>query len=150
MVSVQSSIHSAISIVNAIATGKGATLGISKKIDITIKESPGKGITIESDGKSISSRLINEVIKQIIPANELSKTKLKISLISEIPTGYGLKSSSAISSAVSLGCAKLFRPDMNEAEILRIGVDTSIKTKVSLTGAYDDACACYYLSLIHI
>ena len=115
MVSVQSSIHSAISIVNAIATGKGATLGISKKIDITIKESPGKGITIESDGKSISSRLINEVIKQIIPANELSKTKLKVSLTSEIPTGYGLKSSSAISSAVSLGCAKLFRPDMNEA-----------------------------------
>jgi len=89
MVSVQSSIHSAISIVNAIATGKGATLCISKKIDITIKESPGKGITIESDGKSISSRLINEVIKQIIPANELSKTKLKVSLISEIPTGYG-------------------------------------------------------------
>ena len=38
MVSVQSSIHSAISIVNAIATGKGATLGISKKIDIIIKE----------------------------------------------------------------------------------------------------------------
>jgi len=66
MVSVQSSIHSAISIVNAIATGKGATLGISKKIDITIKELPGKGIVIESDGETISSRLINEVIKQII------------------------------------------------------------------------------------
>ena len=144
MVSVQSSIHSAISIVNAIATGKGATLGISKKIDITIKELPGKGIVIESDGKTVSSRLINEVIKQIIPVNELAKTKLKVSLNSEIPTGYGLKSSSAISSAVSLGCAKLFRPDMNETEILRIGVDASIKTKVSLTGAYDDACACYY------
>ena len=144
MVSVQSSIHSAISIVSAIATGKGATLGISKKIDITIKELPGKGIVIESDGKTVSSRLINEVIKQIIPVNELAKTKLKVSLNSEIPTGYGLKSSSAISSAVSLGCAKLFRPDMNETEILRIGVDASIKTKVSLTGAYDDACACYY------
>ena len=144
MVSVQSSIHSAISIVSAIATGKGATLGISKKIDITIKELPGKGIVIESDGKTVSSRLINEVIKQIIPVNELAKTKLKVSLNSEIPTGYGLKSSSAISSAVSLGCAKLFRPDMNETEILRIGVDASIKTKVSLTGAYDDACGCYY------
>jgi len=133
MVSVQSSIHSAISIVNAIATGKGATLGISKKIDIIIKEMPGKGIIIESDGKTVSSRLINEVIKRIIPVNELAKTKLKVSLNSEIPTGYGLKSSSAISSAVSLGCAKLFRPDMNETEILRIGVDASIKTKVSLT-----------------
>ena len=78
MVSVQSSIHSAISIVNAIATGKGATLGISKKIDIIIKEMPGKGIVIESDGKTVSSRLINEVIKQIIPVNELAKTKLKV------------------------------------------------------------------------
>ena len=83
MVSVQSSIHSAISIVNAIATGKGATLGISKKIDIIIKEMPGKGIVIESDGETISSRLINEVIKQIVPVNELAKTKLKVSLNSE-------------------------------------------------------------------
>ena len=144
MPSVQSSIHSAISIVNAIATGKGATLGISKRIDVTIKTLPGKGITIESNGKTVSSRLINEVIKQIIPTNELDKTKLKVSLSSEIPTGYGLKSSSAISSAVSLGCAKLFRSDMTETEILRIGVDASIKTKVSLTGAYDDTCGCYY------
>ena len=63
---------------------------------------------------------------------------------SEIPTGYGLKSSSAVSSAVSMGCAKLFKPKMTDFEILSSGVDASIETKVSLTGAYDDACACYY------
>ena len=33
---------------------------------------------------------------------------------------------------------------MNDFEILSSGVDASIETKVSLTGAYDDACACYY------
>ena len=33
---------------------------------------------------------------------------------------------------------------MNDFEILSAGVDASIETKVSLTGAYDDACACYY------
>jgi shikimate kinase len=33
---------------------------------------------------------------------------------------------------------------MNDIEILNVGVDASIETKVSLTGAYDDACACYY------
>jgi len=69
---------------------------------------------------------------------------LKILLDSEIPTGYGLKSSSAISTAVAMVCAKLFKPGMSDFEILNTGVNASIETKVSLTGAYDDACACYY------
>ena len=140
----KATIHGAISIVNAIATGKGAALGISKKVNVEMETSYGKGVIIEVENKSMSSRLINRVIEKIIPKNELSKTKLKISLDSEIPTGYGLKSSSAISTAVSMACAKLFKPNMNDIEILNAGVKASIETKVSLTGAYDDACACYY------
>jgi len=46
--------------------------------------------------------------------------------------------------AVAMASAKLFKPQMNDIEILNVGVDASIETKVSLTGAYDDACACYY------
>jgi len=141
---VKATVHGAISIVNAIATGKGATLGISKNIDVIIETSQGHGITTETNGKLLRSRLINRVVEKIVPKKELQKTKLKILLDSEVPTGYGLKSSSAISSAVALGCAKLFKPNMNDFEILSAGVDASIETKVSLTGAYDDACACYY------
>ena len=144
MRAVSATVNGAISIVNAIATGKGATLGITKKINVEIEASVGSGITIESKNKHLSSRLINSVIKKIVPKNELSKTKFRIYLNSEIPTGYGLKSSSAVSSAVAMGCAKLFKPKMNDFEILSSGVDASIETKVSLTGAYDDACACYY------
>ena len=141
---VSATINGAISIVNAIATGKGAALGISKKVNVEIEASGGSGIIIESKNKQLSSRLINRVIEKIVPKNELSKTKFRVYLNSEIPTGYGLKSSSAISSAVAMGCAKLFKPKMNDFEILSSGVDASIETKVSLTGAYDDACACYY------
>jgi len=141
---VKATVHGAISIVNAIATGKGATLGISKNIDVIIETSQGSGITTETNGKLFRSRLINRVVEKIVPKKELQKTKLKILLDSEVPTGYGLKSSSAISSAVALGCAKLFKPNMNDFEILSVGVNASIETKVSLTGAYDDACACYY------
>ena len=140
----RATIHGAISIVSAIATGKGAALGISKKINVEMETSHGKGVVIEVENKSISSRLINKVIEKIISKNELSKTKLKILLDSEIPTGYGLKSSSAISTAVAMVCAKLFKPGMSDFEILNTGVNASIETKVSLTGAYDDACACYY------
>ena len=140
----RATIHGAISIVNAIATGKGAALGISKKINVEMETSHGKGVVIEVENKSISSRLINKVIEKIVSKNELAKTKLKISLDTEIPTGYGLKSSSAISTAVAMVCAKLFKPRMSDFEILNAGVKASIETKVSLTGAYDDACACYY------
>ena len=140
----KASIHGAISIVNAIATGKGATLGISKKVDVEMETTNGSGIIIEIQNKPMKSRLINRVVQKIIPKNELSKIKLRISVDSEIPTGYGLKSSSAISTAVAMASAKLFKPKMNDFEILNTGVDASIETKVSLTGAYDDACACYY------
>jgi len=137
-------LHGAISIVSAIATGKGATLGISLKTETTIETLPGTGIVLESDNRNISSRLINKVVEKIVPKKELENTKLKISLQSEIPAGYGLKSSSAISSAVALACARIFRPKWNDLQILLAGVDASIETGVSMTGAYDDACACYY------
>ena len=144
MAASRATIHGAISIVNAIATGKGAALGISKKVNVEMETSHGKGVVIEVANKSMSSRLINKVVEKIVSKNELSKTKLKISLDAEIPTGYGLKSSSAISTAVAMACAKLFKPEMSDFGILNAGVSASIETKVSLTGAYDDACACYY------
>ena len=144
MAAAKATLHGAISIVNAIAMGKGATLGISLKTEATIKTSQGKGVILESDNKTISSRLVNKVVQKVVPKKVLDKNKLKISIRSEIPTGYGLKSSSAISSAVSLACAKLFRPKWSDYEILIAGVNASIETKVSITGAYDDACGCYY------
>jgi shikimate kinase len=144
MAKAQATLHGAISIVNAIATGKGATLGVSLKTSALLETSPGNGIFIESRNKAISSRLINKVIQKVISKNDLENTKIQISLQSEIPTGYGLKSSSAISSAVALACAKLFRPKWNDSQILLAGVDASIESKVSITGAYDDACGCYY------
>ena len=137
-------LNGAVSIVNAIATGRGATLGISLKTKAIVETTSGSGISIESRNKTISSRLINKVIQKVVPKNELQRTKIRINLESEIPTGYGLKSSSAISSAVALACAKIFRPKWNDSQILISGVNASIESKVSITGAYDDACGCYY------
>jgi shikimate kinase len=144
MVKIKATVHGAISIVNAIATQKGATLGIELKVDAIVETSPGKGISIKSENKSLSSRLINKTIEKIVPRRELEENKIEITLESDIPTGYGLKSSSAISSAVSLACSKIFKPKLTDRQILLAGVEASIESKVSITGAYDDACSCYY------
>ena len=144
MVKAKATVHGAISLVNAIANQKGATLGIELKVEATVEASSGKGIIIESDNKGLSSRLINKTIEKIISKKDLEHNKISIRLDSEIPTGYGLKSSSAISSAVALACAKIFKPKFTDQQILLAGVDASIESKVSITGAYDDACSCYY------
>jgi shikimate kinase len=144
MSKVRAIMHGAVSLVNAIATGKGATLGISLGIEAIVETEPGKGITFENKESNISSRLIRNVVETSVPKLELEKNKIIISIKSEIPSGYGLKSSSAISSVISLACAKLFKPKATDLEILRDGVHASIESKVSITGAFDDACACYF------
>ena len=144
MVVVKSVVHGAVSLVNAIATGSGAAVGIDTFVKTTLEVKEGTGIYITSDNKTISSRLINKVIQNSVPKKQLEKTRLELDFQSNIPTGYGLKSSSAISTAVSMACSKAFQRKFTDKKILKIGVESSIQTKVSLTGAYDDACACYY------
>ena len=144
MVKTKAIVHGAVSLVNAIANKKGATLGIALKVEVVVKTSPGKGITLQSKNKSLSSRLINKTVEKIVSKKDLEQNKIAITLDSEIPTGYGLKSSSAISSAVALACAKIFKPKLTDQQILIAGVDASIESKVSITGAYDDACSCYF------
>ncbi len=137
-------VHGAVSLVSAIANKKGATLGISLTVEATVGTSHGKGIIIQSKNKTLSSRLINKTVEKILTKKELEQNKITVSLESEIPTGYGLKSSSAISSAIALACAKIFKPELTDQQILLAGVDASIESKVSITGAYDDACSCYF------
>jgi len=144
MMKVKASMHGAVSIVNAIATGKGATLGISLGIEAIVETQPGKGIIFENKESNLSSRLIRNVVETSVPKSDLEKNKITIFVKSEIPSGYGLKSSSAISSVISLACAKIFRPKASDLDILRDGVHASIRSKVSITGAFDDACACYF------
>ena len=145
MAKAKATVHGAISLVNAIATQRGATLGIDLKVEATVEASRGRGmITIHSENKNLSSRLVNKTIERTIGKRELGRNKITVTLNSEIPTGYGLKSSSAISSAVALACAKIFKPRLTDQQVLVAGVDASIESRVSITGAYDDACACYY------
>ena len=135
MVKAKATVHGAISIVNAIANKKGATLGISLRVEAIAETSIGKGIVIQSKNNTLSSRLINKTIEKIVSIKDLENNKITISLESEIPTGYGLKSSSAISSAVALACAKIFKPNFTDQQILLAGVDASIESKGEYYGS---------------
>jgi len=53
MAVVKATVNGAISIVNAIATGKGATLGTSLKVEAVIENTPGTVIIFGSDFRII-------------------------------------------------------------------------------------------------
>ncbi len=139
----KSQVHGAISIVNAIATGKGSALGISLRVSAEVKLQKGRGLRFIS--KKNENTLIKNIIQKTMPKEIIEDNMISISIDSEIPIGYGLKSSSAVSNAVALACSRIGHDSqIDDYEILDAAVRSSLESQVSLTGAYDDATACYF------
>ena len=140
----KATMHGAISIVNAVATGNGSALGISLKVTAEVGIGRGKGIKFLT-GKN-GDRLINNIVRNTLPSETIDNNQIMIRVKSEIPIGYGLKSSSAVSNAVALACSRLAREaeDIDDFAVLDTAVRASLDAKVTVTGAYDDATACYF------
>lgn len=139
--SCQATVHGAVSIVNAIATGKGAALGISLETTATLKLKQGQGrLTFQKKNNTLFSYIINS----IIPKKIRQENDIYLSIKSDIPIGVGLKSSSAVSSAVSLACYSIISDHFNDFDILNTAVESSKVAKVTITGAFDDSTACYF------
>jgi shikimate kinase len=140
---VRAEVHGAISIVNAIATGKGSALGVSLKVTAEVELKKGHGLRFIT-GRN-GDKLIKNIVQKTIPKQVIESNMIIIKVESEIPVGYGLKSSSAVSNAVALACSQIEREeDPNDYAILEVAARSSLEAKVSLTGAYDDATACYF------
>ena len=136
-------VHGAVSIVNAIATGMGSALGISLKVTAEAQIQTGHGIKFVT-GRN-GDRLIKNIIQKTIPKEIIDGNMISISVDSQIPLGYGLKSSSAVSNAVALACSRMAKEaEIDDYDILDVSTRSSLEAKVSMTGAYDDATACYF------
>lgn len=140
-ISTKATVHGAISIVNAIATGKGSALGISLVTTAEIHMRQGEGKIFNNNR---NSNLFKYIIHNSIPKTILQCNDIFLTLTSDIPIGFGLKSSSAVSSAVSLACYGLVEENIDDFKVLDTAVNASRKAKITITGAYDDTTACYF------
>ena len=141
-------VHGAISIVNAIATGKGSALGISLETcaEVTLTSDNLVEVIINND-KSENTGLAQECFK-LVKMKTSESCGAKITVNSDIPIGRGLKSSSAAATAIILSCLKAFEITMTEKEILDLSVQASKNSGVTITGALDDAAACFLGGLV--
>ena len=68
----------------------------------------------------------------------------KIKTSSNIPAARGLKSSSVAANATVVATAAALGKPLDDLTAVSLGVDAAFDAKVTVTGAFDDACASYF------
>jgi shikimate kinase len=139
--------HGAATIVNAIATGKGAAVGVDlwTKAEVQLTDKPG---TIQSNIVSDPTEnlvLIEKTVKKVLEYfNLMESFGAKVRTWSNIPIARGLKSSSVAGNAIALATVAALDRSLDDLTILNLSVEAAIEAKVTITGAFDDACASYF------
>ncbi|MDP2840844.1 MAG: shikimate kinase [Candidatus Methanoperedens sp.] len=131
--------YGAGTIINAISTWKGAAFGIELKTEAEVVLTDSKNIQgyMEEGG---DTRLIERCVELTL-SHFGSTSGAKVATMSEIPIASGLKSSSAAANAVVLATLDALGEKLEPLEAVKIGVQAAIEAKVTITGAFDDACA---------
>ena len=131
-------------IINAIATWKGAAFGIDLKTFAEVRLSESEvaisGCIEEMpDGDASLIELCVELVLEKF-GFELGGT---VRTKSEVPVAGGLKSSSAAANASILATLSAIGKTLPPLEAVKLGVRAAREAGVTITGAFDDACASF-------
>jgi shikimate kinase len=139
--------HGAATIINAIATGRGAAVGVDlwtkARVQLTDEAGviEGKIVSDPREDPILMEKTVRRVLKHF---NFEGKFGAKVETWSNIPIARGLKSSSAAGNAIALATVAALNKNLDDLTIVNLGVDGAIDAKVTITGAFDDACASYF------
>ncbi len=141
--------YSAITVLNAFATGLGSAIGINLKVATRIKTASEDHLKVVYRFREIriDDILVKTIVRHFREKYNL-KSRLKIEIETEIPPKIGLKSSSAVANALIIALTDLLGSRLSEEEILRLNTRLSLEAGVSVTGALDDAAASLYGGLV--
>ena len=132
-------------VINAIATWKGAAFGIDLKTfaDVRLFDD-ASGINGAIEGMPDSdTRLIENSVSYVLEYFGIDMGGT-VTTRSEVPLASGLKSSSAAANASVLATLAAIGEQLDPFEAVKIGVKAALDAKVTITGALDDACASFY------
>lgn len=139
--------YGAATIINAMALGKGAALGVDlwTKAEVILTDDPkiikGEIVSDLTEDTSLIEKTTARVFQYFNVENKLGA---KIKTWSNIPIARGLKSSSAAANAVVLATLKALNKQLDDLSIVSLGVDAAFNAGVTITGAFDDACASFF------
>jgi len=141
--------YGAVTIVNALATGKGAAFGVDlwTKARVELTHDGAVETTILNE-KGENTLLAEKCVRAVFDRFGIRTLGARVETESNIPIARGLKSSSVAGNAVVLATLAALDKRMEPKEILNLVVDASLEAKVSVTGAFDDASASLYGNVV--
>jgi shikimate kinase len=136
----QATCFGAGTIVNAIATGRGAAFALALRATATAEPRPEEvGVRAIVPGGVDPSLVVSAAGRVLDRSGKAGG--LEVAIDSEIPMSRGLKSSSAVANAVVEASAQALDLRLDPKEVLDISVDAGFDARVTITGAFDDASA---------
>lgn len=138
--------YGAISVMNAIPCGIGSTIGISLKTDAVFEPSDSTIIEL-IDRPDTDDTLVRECVERTLEWIG-EKTNYHLTVRTDIPPSMGLKSSSSVCNAVISAVLDHYRVRKDRLEVVRLGVECAKECRVTITGAFDDACGCHLGGLV--
>lgn len=137
--------HGAASVLNAMANWKGAAFGVDLHTRATV-ELRGSGITAEIMNGNADTALAKTCVQHVLEHFD-ADTGAHVVTESNIPIARGMKSSSAAANAIVLATAAALGEKLSDAHAINHAVDACVRAGVTVTGAFDDACASYFGNL---
>ncbi len=136
--------YGAATIINAIATGRGAAFGVdlktTAKVTLTNEAGVVRGRIVGDEGENTA--LIEKAILLVLKHFGAEKRYgASAETESSIPIARGLKSSSAAANALVLAATAALGETLDDLTTLNLCVDAALEASTTVTGAFDDACA---------
>jgi len=143
--------YGAATIINAMATGKGAAFGVNLWTKASVQ--------LNNDVGQIECKILSEPNEDTVLIREAILSVLKYFKFenkfgayaeteSTIPIAKGLKSSSAAANALVLASVAALSKKLNDTAVLNLSVNAAISAKTTITGAFDDTCASYFGNIV--
>ena len=139
--------HGAATIVNAIALGEGAAFGVDlwTKAEVTLTDEAAIISGEITSDPTESTLLIEKTVSRVFQYFGVETSfGARVRTSSNIPIARGLKSSSAAANSVALATVAALTKELDDLAVINLGVDAAFNAKVTVTGAFDDACASYF------
>lgn len=139
--------HGAVTIVNAIPFGRGIAMGIDLRCEAVVRVDDsvsGIKVALQGEAEGEDTHLAELAVSSVLSEVADDGFGAEVRCLSQIPPGVGLKSSSASSNVITHATYAAIGRHPSSSRVIRKAVEASLRAGVSVTGAFDDACACFF------
>ena len=135
--------HGAVTVINAIPCGIGATMGVALETRAEFSTEGGSRTVEILNDPDEDTRMAEVCVRRAYEragADEPDGWRLRTD--SGIPASRGLKSSSSACNAILGAVFSEIGYGIGETDLITLGTECAMEAGVTVTGSFDDACGC--------